>query len=171
MREQKIMRLRLRFCYMQKSNEKKPILFFITFFLHQNNTFYSKKVKVQRMYGNSDTRFSTIREIFSRALTIGNLNQNFAHFLKCRIKKIPAFFDIWYIAIWISRFFFIWCILSFPHFFSLPLKSAGKFKLKFHQVQKVREIQIKISKCQKVRENSNYSNIEASITFLTFFVL
>ena len=51
------------------------------------------------MYGNSDTRFSTIQGIFSRALTIGNLNQNFAHFLKYRIKKIPAFFDIWYIAI------------------------------------------------------------------------
>ena len=86
------------------------------------------------MYGNSDTRFSTIRGIFSRALTIGNLNQNFAHFLKCRIKKIPAFFDIWYIAIWISRFFSFGEVCKY--------KKCGKFKLKFPNVKKCGKIQI-----------------------------
>ena len=108
------------------------------------------------MYGNSDTRFSTIREIFSRALTIGNLNQNFAHFLKYRIKKIPAFFDIWYIAIWISRFLFHLVYFEFPALFlfasqkcgeiqiEIPpsTKKCGKFKLKFPNVKKCGKIQI-----------------------------
>ena len=171
MREQKIMRLRLRFCYMQKSNEKKPILFFITFFLHQNNTFYSKKLKYKECMEIVILVLVQFREFFPALWQLEILIRISRTFWNIGLKKFPHFLTFGILQYEFPAFFFIWCILSFPHFFSLPLKSARKFKLKFHQVQKVREIQIKIFKCQKVRENSNYSNIEASITFLTFFVL
>ena len=131
MREQKIMRLRLRFCYMQKSNEKKPILFFITFFLHQNNTFYSKKLKYKECMEIVILVLVQFREFFPALWQLEILIRISRTFWNIGLKKFPHFLTFGILQYEFPAFFFIWCILSFPHFFQMS-KTAGKFKLLEH---------------------------------------
>ena len=86
------------------------------------------------MYGNSDTRFSTIRGIFPALWQLEISIRISRTFWNIGLKKISAFFDIWYIAIWISRFFSFGEVCKY--------KKCGKFKLKFPNVKKCGKIQI-----------------------------
>ena len=155
MREQKIMRLRLRFCYMQKSNEKKPILFFITFFLHQNNTFYSKKLKYKECMEIVILVLVQFREFFPAlwqleiliriSRTFWNIGlKKFPHFLTFGILQyeFPAFFSFG--VFWVSRTFSL-CLSKVrgnSNWNSTKYKKCGKFKLKFPNVKKCGKIQI-----------------------------
>jgi len=113
---------------MQKSNEKKPILFFITFFLHQNNTFYSKKLK-----------YKECMEIVILVLV------QFGEFF-------PAHWQL-EISIRISRTFWNIGLKKFPHFLTFGILQY-EFTAFFHLVY----FEFPALCLSKVRGNSNWNS-------------